>query len=335
MQDPTTRSEQPAAARYPFPSGHESDVNDRFSDTYSSYGAQRTNQIIRALGWFSVGLGLMQLFAPRTVSRTTGTDQHPVLLRALGARELASGVGILSQHKTGNWLWSRVAGDAMDLALLGIAARSSGARRSRLGWAAAAVASVTALDVISSVQRQRREQALDHFGGDVHVEKCITINRPMDECYRFWRNFENFPRFMQHVESVRADSENRSHWVVKAPAGGTVEWDAEVVAEEPGRLLAWRSVEGADVDHAGVVRFESAPGDRGTVVRVEMHYSPPGGMVGAVAARLFGEAPEQQIDDDLRHFKQLLETGEIPTTDGQPSGHRSPIARLLRKGAPG
>lgn len=181
MQDPTTRSEQPAAARYPFPSGHESDVNDRFSDTCSSYGAQRTNQIIRALGWFSVGLGLMQLFVPRTVSRAAGTDQHPVLLRALGARELASVVGILSQHKTGNWLWSRVAGDVMDLALLGIAARSSGARRSRLGWAAAAVAGVAALDVISSVQRQRREQALDHFGGDVHVEKCITINRPMDD----------------------------------------------------------------------------------------------------------------------------------------------------------
>ena len=154
----------------------------------------------------------------------------------------------------------------------------------------------------------------------IKVEKSVTINKAPEELYRFWRNFENLPRFMNHLESVKNISPDRSHWVAKGPAGSSVEWDAEIYNEKEGELIAWRSLEGSDVDNAGSVRFESATGGRGTTVRVSLRYDPPGGIVGAAVARLFGENPEQQIEEDLRRFKQLMETGEVATTEGQTSG---------------
>lgn len=154
----------------------------------------------------------------------------------------------------------------------------------------------------------------------IKVEKSITVNKPPAELYRFWRNFENLPRFMNHLEAVHVTGGNRSHWVAKAPAGTTVEWDAEIHNEKENELIAWRSLEGSDVDNAGSVRFESAPVGRGTIVRVSLKYDPPGGIVGATIAKLFGEEPAQQIQEDLRRFKQVMEAGETATTEGQPSG---------------
>ena len=152
------------------------------------------------------------------------------------------------------------------------------------------------------------------------VEKSVTIDRPAAELYRFWRNFENLPRFMNHLESVHVTGERRSHWVAKAPAGTSVEWDAEIYNEKEGEMIAWRTLEGADVASAGSVHFDEAPGGRGTVVRVVLKYDPPAGKLGALVARLFGENPEQQIDEDLRRFKQLIEAGDVTNTAGQPSG---------------
>jgi uncharacterized membrane protein len=154
----------------------------------------------------------------------------------------------------------------------------------------------------------------------IKVEKSVTVNRSPEELYRFWRNFENLPRFMNHLESVRVTTDNRSHWVAKAPAGRSVEWDAEIYNEKENELIAWRSLEGADVASAGSVHFTAAPGGRGTEVRVVLKYDPPGGVLGATIAKLFGEEPSQQIDEDLRRFKQVMETGETLTTTGQPSG---------------
>jgi uncharacterized membrane protein len=154
----------------------------------------------------------------------------------------------------------------------------------------------------------------------IKVEKSITINKSPAELYSFWRRFENLPRFMNHLESVTTTGAGRSHWVAKAPAGSSVEWDAEVYNEKENELIAWRSLDGADVDNAGSVRFEPATGGRGTTVRVTLRYDPPGGALGAAVARLFGENPDQQIDEDLRRFKQVMETGEVVSTEGQPSG---------------
>ena len=164
-------------------------------------------------------------------------------------------------------------------------------------------------------------------GRGFKIEKSVTINRSPEELYRFWRNFENLPRFMNHLESVQVTGEGRSHWVAKAPAGTTVEWDAEIYNEKENEMIAWRSLEGADVDNAGSVHFQRAPGGRGTEVRVVLKYDPPGGAVGALVARLFGENPEQQIDEDLRRFKQVMETGETPTVEGQPSGRTATQGR--------
>jgi uncharacterized membrane protein len=157
-------------------------------------------------------------------------------------------------------------------------------------------------------------------GRGIKVEQSVTVNKSPAELYHFWRNFENLPRFMNHLEAVHVTGSNRSHWVAKAPAGRTVEWDAEIYNEKENELIAWRSLAGADVDSAGSVHFQAAPGGRGTEVKVVLKYDPPGGIVGAAIARLFGEEPSQQIEEDLRRFKQVMETGETATTAGQSSG---------------
>ena len=157
-------------------------------------------------------------------------------------------------------------------------------------------------------------------GGGEPVEEAVTVEAPAAELYRFWRNFENLPRFMTHLESVTTTGGTRSHWVARGPMGTTVEWDAEITEEREDELIAWRSLPGADVDSRGSVRFSPAPGGRGTIVTVQLEYAPPGGAAGTAVAKLFGEEPSQQIEDDLRRFKQLMEAGEIPTTEGQPTG---------------
>lgn len=341
---------QPTASgpSHPGPASHLPQVGDPPSspyqqgatgfDTYPAPNAARAEALANALGWFSVGLGLAQLLAPAQVARAVGVGDSPRLMRACGVRELSAGIGILTQRRPANWLWSRVAGDVMDLALLGNAARSPAARRDRIALAAAAVAGIAVLDVIAGRDNQQRKLHGQGLGrdGEVRLEKAITINRPAADCYRMWHDFESFPRFMRHLESVRLTGANRMRWVARGPAGSTVEWDAEVTADEPERLLAWRSLEGAEVENHGTVRFERAPGGRGTIIRVQLAYRPPGGGAGALVARMFGEEPSMQIDEDLRRFKWLIETGEIPTTVGQPSGPRGAWNRyVIRKGAAG
>jgi len=141
------------------------------------------------------------------------------------------------------------------------------------------------------------------------IEHSITINRPHQDLYRYWRNFENLPRIMNHLESVKATTGNRSHWVAKAPLGTTVEWDAEVINERDGELIAWRSLDGSQVETAGSVHFKPALAGRGTEVTVSLKYNPPGGKVGIAVAKMFGEEPQQQIAEDLNRFKQLMESG--------------------------
>jgi len=153
----------------------------------------------------------------------------------------------------------------------------------------------------------------------IKVEKTVTINKSAEELYRFWHNFENLPTFMKHLKSVKVIDNKRSHWIANAPMGNSVEWDADIINDQENKLIAWASVEGADVENSGFVRFQPAPAGRGTEVKVVIEYNPPGGTLGATIAKLFGEEPEQQVGDDLRRFKQLMEAGEIATVEGQPS----------------
>jgi uncharacterized membrane protein len=153
-----------------------------------------------------------------------------------------------------------------------------------------------------------------------HVLESVTINRPIEELYRFWRNLENLPRFMRHLESVERVTDTISRWKVQGPAGTAVEWEAEINNEVPNKVIGWRSLENADVVSAGSVNFDDAGRGRGTRVTVHLQYSPPGGKAGASIARIFGKDAETEIREDLRRFKQLVETGEVPTTEGQPRG---------------
>jgi uncharacterized membrane protein len=286
-----------------------------FSRSNGRTTAQR-DKLATGLGWFSIGLGLAEILAPRELARLIGVRHRPGVFAALGARELLSGVGILAQRRPTGWLWSRVAGDIMDLSLLGVAISERGSEKERIEATAGAVAGVMLADLVSAVQHSRDTRP-------VRIEKVVAIDRTAHELYAFWRQIENLPRFMRHLESVRVVGQTRSHWTAHGPAGSRVEWDAEIVDDRPGELIAWRSLPGADLDNAGSVRFERAPGGRGTFVRVRMEYNPPGGFFGASVAKLLGEDPDTQVQRDLYRFKQVMETGQVTTTEGQPAGRPS------------
>jgi uncharacterized membrane protein len=153
----------------------------------------------------------------------------------------------------------------------------------------------------------------------IKIEKAITVNKSPAELYHFWRHLENLPRFMAHLRSVQSTGPRRSHWIANAPMKIPAEWDTEITEERENALIAWRSLEGSRIPNEGSVRFQRAPGGRGTEARVTLTYVPPIGKLGAAIAKLFGEEPGQQLAEDLRRFKALMETGEIPTIEGQPS----------------
>ncbi|HYF62127.1 MAG TPA: SRPBCC family protein [Herpetosiphonaceae bacterium] len=154
-------------------------------------------------------------------------------------------------------------------------------------------------------------------GKGIKVSQHVTINKPPAEVFRFWSNFENLPRFMDHLESVKLHQNGCSHWVAKAPLGTKVEWDAEIVDAKVNEFISWRSKPGTSVPNEGTVRFKPTATGEGTEVEVTLEYQPPAGALGATLAKLFGEEPQIQVADDLRRFKNIMETGEVPTAGGQ------------------
>jgi uncharacterized membrane protein len=281
--------------------------------------------LARALGWFSIGLGLAEVVAPRGLAKLIGIREHPTLLRMFGLREIASGVGILLCRRPAGWLWARVGGDLMDLACLGTALKSETAKPGKTAAATMAVVGVTVLDVLAGDRLSRGRDTTTPEGLNkraVRVQMSVTINRPSEHVYRFWRDFQNLPRFMHHLESVQVTGEQSSHWRAKVTTGATVEWDAQITEDRPNELIAWRSLANSAMEHSGMVRFKPAPGGRGTEITVEIWLSLPGGVIGATIAKLFGSAPEQFVRGDLRRLKQLMETGELARpTASLPGAH--------------
>jgi len=157
----------------------------------------------------------------------------------------------------------------------------------------------------------------------VHLVEAMTIDRPADELYAYWRDYSNIPKFMEHVKSVGDRGDNVSHWVVRGPRGMELSWDARIHNEEPGEMIAWRSLPGGSVDTAGSVHFRRAPGGRGTEVIVNEKINPPAGRLGVSVGKLLGYDPEQLTRESLRKLKMLMEAGEVATTKGQPSGRGS------------
>jgi uncharacterized membrane protein len=272
------------------------------------------------LGWFSVGLGALELLAPTTVARAIGVAPTPVwsgVLRLFGVREIANGAGILANPTSKEWVGMRVGGDALDLTALGVALTQS-VRPSRTLAATAFVLGATVLDLLGTERLAERRAAptREHArAAEPIVLRSITVGRPVNEVYGFWKDFTNFPRFMRHVESVERLDGGRSRWRATGPAGTRAEWVSEIVEERDNELLAWQTVGESELYHAGKVTFRPESRGEGTVVTVEMRYAPPGGRVGAALLKLFRKEPGQQVGDDLRRFKQVLETGEVVHSD--------------------
>jgi uncharacterized membrane protein len=292
-------------------------IRDRPGGREGWTGTGEGRALASLLGLFSVALGTLELVAPRNVSRALGLKPSAAttgVIQAMGLRELASGAGILSNPGSKEWIGSRVGGDVVDLALLGVGLMRS-QRPVRTLLAAAAVAGVAALDLVAteklSEARKSPVRRGSHDAGSP-VVRSITIDCPRSEVYGLWRRFENLPRFMEGIEAVESLGDGgRSRWRARGPLGTHVEWESELVADEPNSLLSWRSTEHSSVYHSGTVRFADAPRAQGTVVTVEMRYAPPGGTIAAALLKVFRKEPGQQVGDDLRRLKQVIETGEV------------------------
>ncbi|MET9338774.1 SRPBCC family protein [Nonomuraea sp. NPDC003804] len=296
----------------------------------SRHEHHRTDKLARTLGWVSLGLGATHLLAPDAVRRVSGIDGSPsakAATKAAGARELVQAALLLGSRRPARWAWTRVAGDALDLALLGKAMTTrSGDDRRRLAAATAAVGGITALDLFTTLNglRSGREP--------LSIHASITVNRPRDLVYRFCRDLDNLPRFMTHLESVQPLDERRSRWQGKGPTAD-LSWVAEIVEDRVGELIAWTSP-GRSVTASGSARFADGPAGRGTVVEYTLRYGRPGRALGAAVARMLGEHPEQRIRDDLRRLKQILETGEVLRSEGSPEGTHAPRQRRQRPAQP-
>ena len=281
------------------------------------------------LGAASVGLGIPPVVASAPVARMIGVGESSttrLTLAAVGAREIGVAAGLLTFPR--RWmLWARVAGDGLDLALLGRSIANRAGRQSddrtdsgtaaRTVATAAVVAAITAIDVYAAAKGERARS-------DSFAVASTTVGKSPEEVYSYWRDLTKLPLFMAHLDSVQVSDmdRSRSHWQATAPFGRTVEWDAEIVEDVPGKHLAWRSIEDADVHNDGRVEFKEAPGGQGTEVRVALRYEGVGALARA-AARYFGEEPRQHLDDDLRRFKQVMETGEVVRSDGALGGKRA------------
>jgi uncharacterized membrane protein len=297
------------------------------------------DKLARMLGWASVGLGAPLLLAPVRTAQVLGIEggqRQRAVLAGVGARELAAAAGLLGQRSP-LWLWSRVAGDLMDLALLANALRSrpqatgvavvnagmkkTGANpgRNRTAAATAAVAAITAVDLYAAATRGRSSQG----NSEVTLTAAVTVSAPGQEVYHRWRRLDSLPAFMAHLDEVTTTGPRTSHWRAAAPFGKSVEWDAEITDDVPGERIAWQSLDGSKVSNAGEVRFAPAPSQQDTEIHVMLRYAVPGGKLGQALARYFGEDPHQQLDDDLRRFKQVLETGEVVRSEGAPGGKRA------------
>jgi uncharacterized membrane protein len=257
--------------------------------------SDRGYALARGLGAFSVGLGVAELAAPRAIQRLIGIDacsRNDVIVRALGAREVAHGVGIFARPRS---VWTRLIGDVIDVAFVGLALADHDNDRRRLLPALGALLGVGALDALATWR------ALGSRLGEP-VAAAMTINKSPNEVYEYWRDFERLPDFMRYLDAVEVLDGRRSRWHAKTPLG-KLAWEAEITEDVPGRTIAWRSIS-KRLPMRGRVSFNQAPQGRGTEVLVEMQVAP--------FAKLF---TRPEVIGDLRRFKQIVEVGEVVVSD--------------------
>lgn len=270
----------------------------------------------RLHGILGLGLGLVMLASTRSFARWIGvhpSEQEVTVIRAVGLRGLVTSAGLLLTGDT-RWRAARIMGFLGDIGLLSMTASDAGLRRrltrhpvdaARVRQVRTWLIGIVAIELGAALIR--RGTAGRSGRRPIRVRQSITIHRPVEEVYRFWRDLENLPRFMRHLEAVEVADDRHSHWRAAGPAGTSVEWDARIEEDRPGERISWRSEEDAEVPNEGTVTFRPARRAEGTEVVVELEYRPPGGRVGAAVASLLGEEPSRQTRDDLRRLKDVLE----------------------------
>jgi uncharacterized membrane protein len=244
-------------------------------------------------------------------------ERYSGLIRTFGGREIATGIGILAMPDPTPGIWARVGGDALDLATLGMALVSAKGKRGPLGTALGTVAAITAVDLLCARQlsAQRRAAATPA----TVEERSLSIGRSADELYRLWREPATFATIMGSVAEVNALNYGRSRWTISGPRGRTLTWETQIVEEQPGELLRWRSAPKGKVVSEGLVRFRPAPGDWGTEVSLQLQITPQGGILSRAVPQALGGGSRLLLGQVLRRFKSLAETGEVPTISSQPA----------------
>lgn len=287
---------------------------------------ERAKQLASGLGWFSIGLGAAEIFAPGQIAKVIGVrdrDQRRNVLRARGAYEIAAGVGILSRPEASGWMWTRVAADVVDLVMLGSAFGSRGGRRARV--AAAAVVGVTALDLICGARLRRTKS--------FRAVAAVLIGRSVEDLYNFWRYPPNVMALQPALESVRPLGDRRWRWSAKVPGGRILEFDTEITEDQPNRRFAWRSIEGSPISLQISLEFKPGTANRGTILRGEIQMQGPLTLL-AKTAHAAGFGPEVGLEYQLRRFKQLMETGEIARATAERAAPQASLRESARAPAP-
>ncbi len=299
-------------------------------------------QMAKALGWFSLGLGLAQVAAPRQVAQLIGLpgdEEDQRVMRLVGAREIASGVRhpgsgqthalVVEPSRRGCHGPGACSRSAMD---------SPRTDKDRVATATLAVLGITAADLLASTRMTAEPNAPYQAmqARDVHATAAVTVQAPINEVFGYWDGFQSLPRFMSDAASVQITGDRQSHWRLSAPAGLSLEWDAQITDSRPNEEISWRTADGASVTAEGVVRFRTAPGNRGTQVIFDARFSPPGGELGKKIAQPLADALGTKIGNDLRRFKQLVELGEIVHSDDSiiPGPNPAQPPREIPTGAP-
>jgi uncharacterized membrane protein len=291
--------------------------------TLASNGTQI--KLSQGLGFFSIGLGLAELIAPHYLSRAIGvTERHSVLMRAMGVREISNGLAVLAEPEESRWMWGRVAGDALDLGLLGLALISAPRReRIRVMGAIASVAGVTVLDLLCARHNEHNSYRTSlrklSDGRGIRVQKSLLMNAPAAEIYSFCRELNNLPRIIPGISSVHHSDKGNLRFVTDGLLRKDATWDFTFIEERPNELISWRLLGDTPFENAGSIRFIELPGKCGTIVRVEMLLNPIPGRLGESMVSISNQ-PAFHLSEALRRLKALVETGEIPTTIGQSSG---------------
>lgn len=313
-------SNERSASRAAFEDREWSDSRQSGNGALAGFGASDIAQMAKGLGWFSLGLGLTQLVAPRQVANLIGLpgdDDEQTIMRLIGLREIASGLEILAQADPTPWVWSRVAGDGMDLALLYAAMNSPKASKDRVTAATMAVLGITAADLLCSLNltASPHESSRATATNDVPVTAAITVHAPVPEVFALWKGFQGLPRFMSDAATVQIQDNRSSRWTIPGPAGTSMAWDVEITNTIPDEQITWRTAAGGPVSAEGTVRVRPAPGNRGTQVVFDAHFRPPGGDLGKTVAAPVANILAVKIGNDLRRLKQLIELGEVVHSD--------------------